>query len=52
MRCSLQMWVALKEVGRARAGLGLDTFVRFELVAIGGGRCDRELFERSFEEIR
>jgi hypothetical protein len=39
VRCSLQMRVSNHEVGRERAGLGLDAFVGFALVAVGAGRC-------------
>jgi hypothetical protein len=47
------MWVVLKEVGRLMAGLHLGAFVRFVLVAAGGGRCIPELICRlTFAEIR
>ena len=40
-------------VSRERAGLGLDAFIRFVPVAVGGGRCTPVLACRfSFEEIR
>ena len=53
MRCSLQIRVVLKEVGRERAGLGLDAFVGLVLVVVGGGRCAPYRFCRfTFEEIR
>ena len=53
MRCSLQMRGANNAVSRVRAGLGLDAFIRIVPVAVGGGRCIRELSTRfTFEEIR
>jgi hypothetical protein len=44
---------ANNEVGRERAGLGLDAFVRCVLVVVGGRRCAPYRFCRfTFAEIR
>jgi hypothetical protein len=47
------MRVSNNLMDRVRTGQRSDAFLRFELVAVGGGRCTRELFGRlTFEELR
>jgi hypothetical protein len=49
----LQMRVSNNSVDRVREGQRLAAFLRFELVAVGGGRGTRELLCRfTFEDIR